>query len=307
MEKILSSSRPVDSQMRLHDGRRIEESNSQILLGAWQHQPQSSNGNEKSSTTGGNSSDQQRSLGEVTRPSNAQQQSQQQHQQAPPLHPPSQFIVREYDVPRLDLVDEQIRAVDPSCLEVRPEEHTLQHAYSMWFSRRMGSKQAGTIQKFEDSLKLLATFRSVEKFWKCYTHLRFPNELTGHADYHLFKYGVKPMWEDPANRDGGKWIVRMRKGVASRVWENVLLAILGEQFLVGDEICGAVMSVRYNQEDIISVWNRTAADKCVRLKIMETLRRVANLPITHSLEYKAHNTSLLDNSSFRNTDETFFR
>jgi len=213
----------------------------------------------------------------------------------------------EYEIPRMELVDEQIQAIDPDALEVSPDEHELQHAYTMWFSRRSGSKQAGTVFKFEDSLKILATFRSAERFWKFYTHLKFPNELSGHCDYHLFKHGIKPMWEDPANREGGKWIVRLRKGVASRVWENVILAILGEQFLVGDEICGAVMSIRYNQEDIISVWNRTADDKGTRMKIMETLRRVANLPQNYSLEYKRHNKSLQDKSSFRNADETVFR
>lgn len=31
--------------------------------------------------------------------------------------------------------------------------------------------------------------------------------------------------------------------------------MIGEQFLVGDEICGAVCSIR-NQEDIVSLWNR---------------------------------------------------
>lgn len=36
-----------------------------------------------------------------------------------------------------------------------------------------------------------------------------------------------------------------------------VLAIIGEQFDVGNEICGAVISVRYN-EDIISLWNRNA-------------------------------------------------
>ncbi|XP_022697927.1 eukaryotic translation initiation factor 4E type 2-like isoform X1 [Varroa jacobsoni] len=300
MDKVLGS-RPLD-QMRLHDGRRLEESGSHSLLGgpsvvgAWQQSHGQSPSSNENNITGGNGGGHNQPLGGTIRSTSHTQQQ-----------PSSQLGGRDLDVPRLDLVDEQIRQVDSSCLDVGPEEHPLEHGYSMWFSRRTGFKQAGTMPKFEDSLKLLATFRSVEKFWKCYTHLRFPNELTGHADYHLFKYGVKPMWEDPANRDGGKWIVRLRKGVASRVWENVLLAILGEQFLVGDEICGAVMSVRYNQEDIISVWNRTASDKGVRLKIMETLRRVANLPMTHTLEYKAHNTSLLDNSSFRNTDETFFR
>lgn len=209
---------------------------------------------------------------------------------------------REYEMPKLDLVDEQIRNVDPLCLQLSSGEHPLEHAYSMWFSRRVSSKQGGSAQKFEDSLKLLCTFRSVERFWKYYTHFKSPSDLNGHVDYHLFKHGVKPMWEDPTNRDGGKWIVRLRKGVAARCWENVVLAILGEQFLVGDEICGAVMSVRYNQEDIISVWNRTADDDHVLKRTMETLRRVMNLPSNQFMEYKRHNSSLQDNCSFRNTE-----
>lgn len=45
-----------------------------------------------------------------------------------------------------------------------------------------------------------------------------------------------------------------------------LLAILGDQFDVGDEICGAVVSVRYN-EDIISVWNKSADNTEANLKI----------------------------------------
>ncbi len=51
--------------------------------------------------------------------------------------------------------------------------------------------------------------------------------------------------QDDANRCGGKWIVRLRKGLASRCWENLILAMLGEQFMVGDEICGAVVSIRF--------------------------------------------------------------
>ena len=45
-----------------------------------------------------------------------------------------------------------------------------------------------------------------------------------------------------------------------------MLAILGNQFDVGDEICGAVVSVRHH-EDILSVWNKTAKDTEANLKI----------------------------------------
>lgn len=61
--------------------------------------------------------------------------------------------------------------------------------------------------------------------------------------------------------------------------------------MVNDEICGAVVSVRY-QEDIISVWNRTASDEITTTRIRDTLRRVLNLPPNTILEYKVHADSL---------------
>ncbi|KAB7495719.1 hypothetical protein Anas_09470 [Armadillidium nasatum] len=88
-----------------------------------------------------------------------------------------------------------------------------------------------------------------------------------------------------------KWIVRFRKGLASRCWENLLLAMVGEQFMVGEEICGAVISVRF-QEDIISVWNRTAQDSYTTTRIRDTLRRVLGVPHNTVMEYKTHNESL---------------
>lgn len=45
-----------------------------------------------------------------------------------------------------------------------------------------------------------------------------------------------------------------------------LLAVLGEQFIVGNEICGVVISIR-PIEDIIAIWNRTADDSVITGKI----------------------------------------
>uniref|UniRef100_A0A8C1F4N0 Eukaryotic translation initiation factor 4E family member 2 n=2 Tax=Cyprinus carpio TaxID=7962 RepID=A0A8C1F4N0_CYPCA len=135
------------------------------------------------------------------------------------------------------------------------------------------------------------TKRKVEQFWRFYSHMIRPGDLTGHSDFHLFKEGIKPMWEDDANKSGGKWIIRLRKGLASRCWENLILAILGEQFMVGEEICGAVVSVRF-QEDIISIWNKTASDQATTARIRDTLRRVLNLPPNTIMEYKTHTDSI---------------
>ncbi|XP_023324711.1 eukaryotic translation initiation factor 4E type 2 isoform X1 [Eurytemora carolleeae] len=191
--------------------------------------------------------------------------------------------------------------IDNQCftpVDVPEGEHKLQSQYCLWYSRRGSGKQS---LNFHLNLKLIGRFGSVEQYWRIYSHLVRPGELSSHSDFHLFKSGIKPMWEDDANKCGGKWIVRLRKGLSSRCWENLVLAMLGEQFMVGEEICGAVVSVRF-QEDIISIWNRTASDTAVTNRIRDTFRRVLNLPQGTAIEYKAHNDSIKDKSSFRNTD-----
>ena len=59
--------------------------------------------------------------------------------------------------------------------------------------------------------------------------------------------------------------------------------------------------MRFN-EDIISLWNRNAdaADGTVQ-KLQGQMRRLMRLPQFISMEYKRHETSLTDKSSFRNT------
>ncbi|XP_029421805.1 eukaryotic translation initiation factor 4E type 2 isoform X1 [Nannospalax galili] len=171
-----------------------------------------------------------------------------------------------------------------------PAEHPLQYNYTFWYSRRTPGRPTSS-QSYEQNIKQIGTFASVEQFWRFYSHMVRPGDLTGHSDFHLFKEGIKPMWEDDANKNGGKWIIRLRKGLASRCWENLILAMLGEQFMVGEEICGAVVSVRF-QEDIISIWNKTASDQATTARIRDTLRRVLNLPPNTIMEYKTHTDSI---------------
>jgi translation initiation factor 4E len=59
----------------------------------------------------------------------------------------------------------------------------------------------------------------VERFWRIYDHLKRPNDFRVTTEYHLFKEGISPTWEDPQNKLGGKWMLKLKKGVASR-YEN---------------------------------------------------------------------------------------
>jgi len=174
-------------------------------------------------------------------------------------------------------------------------QHRLQSQYCLWYSRRSPGKQN---HNFDQNLKLIGRFGTCEQFWSIYSHLVKPGELPSHSDFHLFKMGIKPMWEDEANKFGGKWIVRLRKGLASRCWENLVLAMLGEQFMVGEEVCGAVVSIRF-QEDILSIWNRSACEAGVTARIRDTFKRVLNLPSSTIIEYKVHNDSIKEHAGAR--------
>ncbi|XP_047397974.1 eukaryotic translation initiation factor 4E type 2-like isoform X1 [Sciurus carolinensis] len=165
------------------------------------------------------------------------------------------------------------------------------------------TQKDGEKEKTEQDKSQSSSKRKAVQFWRFYSHMVRPRDLTGHSDFHLFTEGIKPMGEDDASKNGGKWIIRLRKGLASRCWENLILAMLGEQFMVGEEICGAVVSVHF-QEDIISIWNKTASDQATTARIWDMLRRVLNLPPNTIMEYKTHTDSIKDNSSFRNTKIT---
>jgi len=197
-----------------------------------------------------------------------------------------------------------------------------------WFrqQRAPGNK----ITNYEEGIKKISAFSSVESFWSLWTHLHPPSALIPTTDYLLFHSGVRrPVWEDPLNLSGGKWIIRLKKGVSDRIWEDLVLGIIGDQFddctvdrerdeqkagngthdsssEGGDncgecpEICGATLSVRQS-EDILSIWNRVDGDVKLREKIRDTIRKVLHLPQSTIMEYKSNNDSMQDKSSFRNS------
>jgi len=194
--------------------------------------------------------------------------------------------------------------------------HPLRNTWVFWFrqQRAPGNK----IISYEEGIKRVAAFSSVESFWSLHTHLAPPSLLTPTTDYLLFHAAItRPVWEDPLNITGGKWIIRLRKGVADRVWENLVCAVVGDMFADSSsedgsdieaednpdgypEICGCTISVRQS-EDIISLWNRVDQDVRVRERIRDTLRQVLNIPASTIMEYKSNNDSMQDKSSFRNS------
>ena len=140
-------------------------------------------------------------------------------------------------------------------------EHPIKSTWIVWYR-----PPTFKYSDYEKSTIPLASFSTVEAFWTVYAHLKRPSALPSVSDYHIFKKGIRPVWEDEENKRGGKWIVRLKKGVADRYWEDLLLAIIGDQFAeAGEEVCGAVLSVR-SGEDVLSVWTRIDGGRNIKIR-----------------------------------------
>lgn len=176
----------------------------------------------------------------------------------------------------------------------------LQTGYSFYYMRRSkkgnaaldGDAKASLTDRasFTDAVKFIGTSRTIEEFWGIYNYLVRPHELPATTDYHFFREGIKPTWEDPYNANGGRWTIRLpKKGLlGSRYWEEVMLALLGGFPDVPDgEICGAVISVR-GHEDVLSVWNKTAGNQRVVNRIRDGLKKLLRLPGHAQMRYHNH-------------------
>lgn len=124
-----------------------------------------------------------------------------------------------------------------------------------------GHFQAPESDEYEAGLTVIGEFDTVETFCRYFNWLKPPSKLEKNSNYHLFKSGIKPMWEDEANANGGKWVLTMKNNpqLLDRCWTWLAMALVGEDLDEGDEICGAVVSLR-SKVDRIQLWTRSKDD-----------------------------------------------
>ncbi|KAH9764128.1 mRNA cap-binding protein [Citrus sinensis] len=147
--------------------------------------------------------------------------------------------------------------------EVPPQSqpHKLERKWTFWFDNISKPKQGAA---WGSSMRKVYTFDTVEEFWCLYEQIFKPSRLPMNADFHLFKTGIEPKWEDPECANGGKWSVTSnRKANLDTMWLETMMALIGEQFDEADEICGVVASVRQRQ-DKLALWTKTAANEAAQ-------------------------------------------
>ncbi|KAF2229759.1 eukaryotic translation initiation factor 4E [Viridothelium virens] len=207
--------------------------------------------------------------------------------------------------------NEQIVTVfdDPEHFNVK---HPLANNWTLWFTK----PPSGKGDNWNELLKEVISFDSVEDFWGIYNNITSTSQLALKSDYHLFKTGVRPEWEDPQNKHGGKWAYQFKEKKAvdiDHAWLDVMLGAIGETLEDEDdgEVMGVVVNVRKGFYRI-GLWTRTVGKpipgggegshaggkgrsteegKAILMKIGKNFKKTLQLKDSEQVEFSGHTDS----------------
>eukprot|EP01095_Lingulamoeba_sp_RSL-Kostka_P013161 TRINITY_DN537_c2_g1_i1.p1 TRINITY_DN537_c2_g1~~TRINITY_DN537_c2_g1_i1.p1 ORF type:complete len:207 (-),score=70.43 TRINITY_DN537_c2_g1_i1:101-721(-) len=135
----------------------------------------------------------------------------------------------------------------------------LERSWTFYHDVYLGKNQ--TADQYAAQLKEIFTVTTVQNFWQTFNSIPSVSKLGPTASFHMMVEGIKPLWEDPGNCNGGFWVIHIPRDVSEAVFEAFLLAIIGEQFASvldeDDGINGLTISVRL-KSNIIEIWTKNA-------------------------------------------------
>lgn len=170
----------------------------------------------------------------------------------------------------------------------RPSKQPLKHWWSLWFYKN------DPLRSWEENLMEVTSFQTLEDFSALYGYIEVASNLDPGCDYCLFKYGIKPMWEDPRNRQGGRWLFSMarsrRASELDSCWLAVMLCLITEEQEFGEfseDLCGAAVQLRH-RADKITVWTADVRRAEANVAIGRALKERLRLNPADKVSYHAH-------------------
>lgn len=185
------------------------------------------------------------------------------------------------------------------------QAHPLENKWSFWEHRKNSGKNRGSA--YSGNMFEIGNFQTVEDFWRFKNNLPLPSEIFHTPDsermkfadreiegYSLFKTGIRPEWEDEANKKGGEFFCR--KTFSSKdlddIYENLLLGLIGETIDPENYICGCRVvdkSARTRVLYRVEVWFKEVDEEKKKI-LQQNIRSCLGQDILH--EYRPHGEAM---------------
>lgn len=157
----------------------------------------------------------------------------------------------------------------------------LKDTWCLYFENPKSKTEESTW--LEDVTKV-STIKTVEEFFGTIDNIVPIRNLPISNSYFFFKEGIRPEWESPENKNGGKWLLQLSSNMSllelRECWEKILMGMVGEQFTDSNVLCGAVYSIKPKQVKL-SIWTRDSTPS-----IGKDLTKICGLSIEPT--YKSH-------------------
>jgi hypothetical protein len=108
-----------------------------------------------------------------------------------------------------------------------------------------------------DGYRQIYTISDIQDFWNIFNNINIIGGITS-LHFFLMRKGVTPLWEDPKNKHGGCWSIKVTKDMASNIWELLSILLVTEQVLNNpdsyENVNGLSICIKNNSSAIIKIW-----------------------------------------------------
>ena len=157
--------------------------------------------------------------------------------------------------------------------------------FNLWLFDSKDANQTNSDNFFE-KVKNVLSVRTPDDFLTMYSKLRKPKEMRNGCEVYFFKEGIKPLWEDHANENGGSFFMHIKKTFANRTWENILYAVAAQNTDEVRLINGIIIRV-LTLEVVFFLWTKRLT-KEQEGKMIVWVKETAGLSNKIKLEFKPH-------------------
>eukprot|EP00457_Paulinella_chromatophora_P009902 gb/GEZN01009984.1/.p1 GENE.gb/GEZN01009984.1/~~gb/GEZN01009984.1/.p1 ORF type:complete len:267 (+),score=61.52 gb/GEZN01009984.1/:51-851(+) len=158
-----------------------------------------------------------------------------------------------------------------------------------------GSFQGFKATSYEKQIMKLGEFSTVEDFWRLCTSVTETIKRLSPEKFNVrvFKAGIKPMWEDPKNRNGGKWVwsCATELSVFLSTWKEAMSSVLGsaagDASGLADSLCGVVLVGRRMRREV-QIWVSNQPSEEERSKMKDMHQALCSQFKVGKLTFKSH-------------------
>ena len=172
----------------------------------------------------------------------------------------------------------------------------LYASFSFWFKlvdeynnyQHHNNKQIKQ-EDYSDMVKKIAEFDTIEDFWEIYQFLKKPEQAKHGLEISLFKKNIKPMWEDPGNKSGGKVSLKIKKEFSNLIWDELVYRLIGNNFplIDNEEINGLVFSLK-RDSNFVQVWFKNFNTEKMNA-IIASVKKIMSIPDNIELDIRPFN------------------